>query len=119
VEHLQLQCFVWCMPLFDSTSPARAAHLRDGQATADLPAKLIGDLGVPRYGLDLTRQRVDTQGMATALALELAPVTAKVTQEIAALHRTVTVVRTASDGTPRNPSSRRSSRTRAIASERL
>ena len=52
-------------------------------------------------------------------ALEMATVDAKVSQQGAPFHRIVTVSRIASWGTPRNPSSRRSSRISAMASAKL
>lgn len=51
--------------------------------------------------------------------LQIATVPPHVTEEVAGLHFTVTLSRTALLGNPRSPSSRRSSRIRAMASDRL
>lgn len=55
----------------------------------------------------------------TAFSLQVASMAAKVTQEVTSLHPTTTFSRTASRGSDRRPSRRRSSRIRAIASDKL
>jgi hypothetical protein len=60
--------------------------------------------------------RVDPERMRPAFSLEVAAVGPKVLQPAASFHLTITVSCSASGGTPRKPSSRRSARIRAIAS---
>ena len=83
-------------------------------------ASTFGNLLVTRDGFRRSGRRVRPKRVAPALPLQVAPVAAKVLQERVQFHAaTSTVVRSASDGTPRKPSSRRSSRISAMASERL
>src|ERR1017187_4319250 len=76
----------------------------------------IGNVGVAGGGFTLTRLRIEPERMAPAFALQHAAVAAQVFDEGDAFHSTVTVSRSAPFGTPRKPSSRRSSRISAIAS---
>jgi hypothetical protein len=57
--------------------------------------------------------------MRPSFSLEVGAVAAKVLQEAVSFHLTITVSYSASGGTPRKPSSRRSARISAIASARL
>jgi hypothetical protein len=81
----------------------------------------LTDLSDAETAAGLSRQDVADrpQGVRTAFAFENAAVRAKVLQQGAALHRTVTVSRSASGGTPRRPSSRRSFKINAMASDKL
>ena len=74
---------------------------------------------MPRYSLYGTCSWVPPQRVATALALEIATVPTKVAEQTTSLQVMTTVSWIASGGTPRKPSSRRSSRMNAMASLRL
>src|SRR5437667_6141068 len=71
------------------------------------------------YCFDCSRFRVQPQRMFAAFPLQVAAVFTQMPQQRVAFHWTTTVSRIASCGTPRKPSSRLSSRIRAIASDKL
>jgi hypothetical protein len=95
------------------------ADFRHTQISRDLPCEVVGNLGVTGNSFDRAGSGVGPEGVGSTFSLEHTPVFAQVFQESAALHFTVTVSRSASGGTPRSPSSRRSSRMSAMASARL
>src|SRR5947207_14523910 len=89
------------------------------ETTTDFSRQVVGNFDVAGHGFYATVLRIGPKGMLTALALEDATELAQMSQQRRALHPTVTVDWMASAGAPRKPSSRRSSRMRAIASARL
>jgi len=95
------------------------ADLRNGKTWTDLPSQVVANLREPGDGFDGSGARVGPEGVGTSLALQDAAVLAQVLEQGAPLHLTVTVSRSASAGTPRRPSSRRSSRISAMAPARL
>ena len=94
-------------------------QFRDGQVTAYLSCKLIGNFSVSRHRFTMACSRVAPQGMLAALSFQIAPLFAKAPQESASFHWTITTSRIASRGIPRRASSRRSSRISDMASARL
>ncbi len=93
--------------------------LRDGQPQAVLVSQPVRELAVMRNSLNLIASRVEPQGIGTALSLKTAAGLSQTLQEDSAFHSSVTVSHSASAGTPRSASSRRSSRISAIAPARL
>ena len=96
-----------------------AARLRNAQPATDPVSETVGELGMARHGLNRSSGRVEPQRVSSAFPLQHAAVPAQMPQQAAALHaaRTSTTIvsRSASSGTPRNPSSRRSRSSRAMA----
>ena len=72
-----------------------------------------------RYGFDHPCSWIRPKRMGCTFPLETTAMLAQVSQKTDALHGTTIVPRSASAGTPRRPSSRRSSRTNAIACARF
>lgn len=86
---------------------------------ANLNRKSITNLGVTRHRLHFTRLRIDPKRVRAAFTLQATTMAPQMAQESGPLHSTTTTSRSASAGTPRIPSSRRSSRISAIASRKL
>jgi len=102
------------------TARALPPNLWHRQPAADLAGQHVRDFRVTRNGFDLARPGIRPERMASAFPFQVAPIPAQMLQERVLLHAaTRTVVRSASSGTPRRPSSRRSSKRSAMASERL
>lgn len=74
---------------------------------------------MPGNRFDGSCRWVAPQRVCFAFPFKVATMPPQVAEEVARLHFTVTFSRTASLGIPRNPSSRRSSRIREMASDRL
>jgi len=66
------------------------ANLGHRQVPADLASKSIRDLGVARHGFDGTRCWIAPERVARTFAFEVTAVPAKVAEQIAPLHLTVT-----------------------------
>jgi hypothetical protein len=86
---------------------------------ADLASEVVADLCVPRHGLCGASGGIGPQRMGGTFTFEDTPMTPQVQQEGAALHVRTTVSLSASGGTARRPSVRRSSKINAIACRRL
>lgn len=91
----------------------------NAQCAADLASESVRDLGVPRHRFRVSCPWVGPQRVACSLTLEVTPMLPQVAEQVATLHLTVTVSRTAFGGRPRRPSSRRSSRISEIAEDRF
>ncbi len=72
-----------------------------------------------RYGLNVACLGVTPKGVGATFTLEITSVSPEVFEKSPSFHPTVTTSRVASSGTPRSASSRRSSRIRLIASDKL
>ena len=96
-----------------------SSQLGDGKAATDLGAEPVRYLGVPRNRLHLASEGIAPERVRTAFPLEIAPMAAKMLEQRATLHPTVTSSLNALEGTPRKPSSLRSVRIKSTASERL
>ena len=96
-----------------------AARLRNAQPATDPVSETVGEFGIARHSLNRSSGRVEPQRVSSAFPLQDAAVSAQMPQQAAALHaaRTSTTIvsRSASSGTPRSPSSRRSRSSRAMA----
>jgi hypothetical protein len=93
--------------------------IRDSQASAYLRGKAVGNLGVPRHGLNPACVGTCPQRMRPSLPLEIASMPTKMPQKFVAFHPMATRSRMAVAGTPRSASSRRSSRINSMAFDRL
>ena len=100
-------------------SERSTSDVRYGEFLANLPCEPVGNLHMAGYRFDRAGAGVAPQRMRGALALEVAAVSPEMPQENTSLHGTTTVSRSASSGSPRNPSSRRSRRMSSIAFARL
>ena len=97
----------------------RRSGFRNVQRFADFSCEIVRDLGVPWNGFDVSGLRVGPELVFLALAFEITAELSEMAKQFPLLHETTTVPFSALEGTPRRPSSRRSSRIRAIAAERL
>ena len=89
------------------------------QGAADFSCEVVRDFGVPRNRFNVSSQRIGPKLVLFALALEVATKLSEMTKQFPLLHETTTVPFSALDGTPRKPSSRRSSRMREMAAAKL
>jgi hypothetical protein len=89
------------------------------KASANLARQLVGNLSMARDRLDGTSVGVSPKGVGPTFPLKITTMLPEMQKQRASFHDSTTVSRSASTGTPRKESSRRSSRISAIDSAKL
>jgi len=95
------------------------ADFGDREPATDLACQLVGDLRVSGHGFHFSRSGIRPKRVRPAFSLQYASVPAQVFQPGRPFHPSETTSLMASAGTPRKPTSSRSSRINSIASAKL